>query len=158
MCVCTYDVYVIHVCMYVCKAVPLHAMEALGGRGGIASKPLLILDLGTRWGWVVSVTLRPRLNPPPRERTPSTHCTGRWVGPRAGLDTEDRGKILCPRRVSNPDRPVVQPVVRHYTAWANPAPMYVCIYLFIYVFIQYDKKLCEQLHNIIRKKVIATRK
>jgi hypothetical protein len=23
---------------------------------------------------------------------------------------------------SNPDRPVVQLVVRHYTAWANPAP------------------------------------
>jgi hypothetical protein len=38
------------------------------------------------------------------------------VGPRAGLDTEARGKILCPRRGSNPDRPVVQPVVRHYTA------------------------------------------
>jgi hypothetical protein len=37
------------------------------------------------------------------------------VGPRAGLDTEARGKILCPRRGSNPDRPVVQPVVRHYT-------------------------------------------
>jgi hypothetical protein len=30
------------------------------------------------------------------------------VGPRAGLDTEDRGKILCPCRGSNPDRPVVQ--------------------------------------------------
>jgi hypothetical protein len=30
--------------------------------------------------------------------------------------TQDRGKILCPRRESNPDRPVVQPVVRHYTA------------------------------------------
>jgi hypothetical protein len=29
------------------KAVPLHAMEALWGRGGIA---LLIHDLGTRWG------------------------------------------------------------------------------------------------------------
>jgi hypothetical protein len=29
------------------KAVPLHAMVAPGGRGGIA---LLILDLGTRWG------------------------------------------------------------------------------------------------------------
>jgi hypothetical protein len=37
-------------------------------------------------------------------------------------DREDRGKILCPRQESNPDRPVVQPVVRHYTAWANPAP------------------------------------
>jgi hypothetical protein len=35
------------------------------------------------------------------------------VGPRAGLDTEARGKILCPCRGSNPDRPVVQPVVRH---------------------------------------------
>jgi hypothetical protein len=34
-------------------------------------------------------------------------------------DTEVRGKILCPRRESNPDRPVVQPVVRHYTAWAT---------------------------------------
>jgi hypothetical protein len=31
-------------------------------------------------------------------------------------------KILCPCRGSNPDRPVVQPVVRHYTAWAIPAP------------------------------------
>jgi hypothetical protein len=26
------------------------------------------------------------------------HCTGGWVGPRAGLDTEARGKILCPCR------------------------------------------------------------
>jgi hypothetical protein len=34
------------------------------------------------------------------------------VGPRAGLDTEARGKILWPCcRGSNPDRPVVQPVV-----------------------------------------------
>jgi hypothetical protein len=30
------------------------------------------------------------------ERTPGTHCTGGWVGPRACLDTEARGKILCP--------------------------------------------------------------
>jgi hypothetical protein len=52
----------------------------------------------------------------PGERTPRTHCTGGWVGPRAGLDTEDTGKILCPRRGSNPDSPDVQPVVRHYTA------------------------------------------
>jgi hypothetical protein len=58
----------------------------------------------------------------PGEKTTGTHWTGGWVGPRAGLDTEDRGKILCPCRGSNPDRPVVQPVVRHCTAWANPAP------------------------------------
>jgi hypothetical protein len=59
----------------------------------------------------------------PGESIPGTHCTGGWVGPRAGLDTEDRGKIICPCRWSNPDRPVVQPVVRYYTAWATPAPI-----------------------------------
>jgi hypothetical protein len=44
----------------------------------------------------------------PWERNPRIHCTGGWVGPRAGLDTEARGKILCPCRGSNPDRPVIQ--------------------------------------------------
>jgi hypothetical protein len=46
------------------------------------------------------------------------------IGQEAGWvpEPEATGKILCPRRESNPDRPVVQPVVRHYTAWANPAP------------------------------------
>jgi hypothetical protein len=39
----------------------------------------------------------------PLGKGPGTHCTGGWVGPRAGLDTEDRGKILCPCRGSNPD-------------------------------------------------------
>jgi hypothetical protein len=37
----------------------------------------------------------------PGERTPGTHCTGGWVGLRAGLDTEVRGKLLCPCRGSN---------------------------------------------------------
>jgi hypothetical protein len=52
----------------------------------------------------------------PRGKDPGTHWTGGWVGLRAGLDTEARGKNPLPRRGSNPDRPVVQPVVRHYTA------------------------------------------
>jgi hypothetical protein len=51
----------------------------------------------------------------------------------APLDTEVGGKILFPRRGSNPDSPVVQPVVRHYTAWANPAPKDKCIQYEIYV-------------------------
>jgi hypothetical protein len=42
----------------------------------------------------------------PAERTPGTHCTGGWVGPRAGLDAEARGKILCHCRGSNPGRAV----------------------------------------------------
>jgi hypothetical protein len=51
----------------------------LRGSRGIA---LLILSLGVRMGWVVSTTPRP-LHPWER---PGTHCTGGWVGPRAGLD------------------------------------------------------------------------
>jgi hypothetical protein len=61
------------------------------------------------------------------ERTPGTHCTGGWVGLRAGLDTKIRGKILCPCRGSNPDRPVLQSVVRHYTG--NPKQVNVQVVL-----------------------------
>jgi hypothetical protein len=32
----------------------------------------------------------------PGERTSGTHWTGGWVGPRVGLDTEARRKILLP--------------------------------------------------------------
>jgi hypothetical protein len=64
---------------------------------------LLILNLGTRWGWVVSITPRPRFTP--RERISGTHCTGGWVGPRASPDAEARGKILCLCRGSNPSHP-----------------------------------------------------
>jgi hypothetical protein len=77
---------------------------------------LLILSLCIRWGeWSTS---RPgRFSP--EERTPGTHCTGGWVGHRAGLDTEARGKIFRVCRGSNLDRLVVQPVARHYTDWAT---------------------------------------
>jgi hypothetical protein len=55
----------------------------------------------------------------PRGKDPGTHCTVGWMGPRSGLDTEARGKMFCPCRGSNLDRPVVQPVARHYTDWAT---------------------------------------
>jgi hypothetical protein len=32
----------------------------------------------------------------PGERVPGTHCTGGWVGPRAGLDDVDKWKFLPP--------------------------------------------------------------
>jgi hypothetical protein len=31
----------------------------------------------------------------PRGKTPGSHCTGGWVGPRAGLDTEARETFLA---------------------------------------------------------------
>jgi hypothetical protein len=45
----------------------------------------------------------------PGKRTPGTHCTGGWVGLRAGLDTEARRKILSPLpgiEPRSPSRPV----------------------------------------------------
>jgi len=50
---------------------------------GSRGTALPFLDHGTRRGWGVSVTPRPLFAP--RER-PSTHCTGGWMVPRAGLD------------------------------------------------------------------------
>jgi hypothetical protein len=69
------------------------------GSGGIA---LLILDLGARREWVVSTTPRPLY---PRE-IPGTHCTGGWVGPRAGLDVCEKFR---------PHRDSIQPIASCYT-------------------------------------------
>ena len=61
--------------------------------------------------------MRGQRHPPaalyPRER-PSTHCTGDWVGPRAGLDR--CGKSLPPPGF---DLRTVQPVASRYTDWAT---------------------------------------
>jgi hypothetical protein len=92
-------------------------MVALGGRGDIApthSWPRHYMGVSGQRHVPTALC--------PGERTPGTHYTGGWVGPRAGLDTEVRGKILCLCRGSNPVRPVVQSVARHYTAWDAPAP------------------------------------
>jgi hypothetical protein len=51
----------------------------------------------------------------PRERNPGTHWIGGCVGLRVGLDTEDSRQILCLCQGQNPDRSVVQSVVKHYT-------------------------------------------
>jgi hypothetical protein len=44
---------------------------------------------------------------------PNTHCTGGWVGPSAGLDTEARGETSCLCQGSNFDCPVIQSIARH---------------------------------------------
>jgi hypothetical protein len=53
-----------------------------GPTGGSRGVALLILDLGARREWVVSTTPRPFSS----QERPGTHCTGDWVGLRAGLD------------------------------------------------------------------------
>jgi hypothetical protein len=92
-------------------------MEALGGRGDIApthSRPRHQMGVSGQRHAPAALY--------PGGKDPRYPLDRRLAGPQSRLDAEDRGEILCPRRGSNPDCPVVQPVVRHYTAWDNPAP------------------------------------
>jgi hypothetical protein len=65
--------------------VPHNRLESPEGGRGIAVQ---CLDLGTKRGWVVSITPRPLYT---WERF-STHWTGGWVGPRAGLDVCEKSR------------------------------------------------------------------
>jgi hypothetical protein len=127
------------------KAVPLHAMEALGGRG---EKLLLIHDLGSRQG-VVSVTPRPRFTY--EERTPGTHCTGGWVEVRAGLDTEARGKILSPLPGIEPRSPG-RPDRSQTLYWLS----YLAHCNNYFIFIICNGKILLELNGVLRGNIIKT--
>jgi hypothetical protein len=63
----------------------------------------LIPDLGTRCG--ERSASRPDRTLALGKGHPDIHCTGGWVGLRAGLNTEARGIILYLYRGPNPGRP-----------------------------------------------------
>jgi hypothetical protein len=86
--------------MYTYKAVPLLAIQALRGGGCIATHSRPRHWMGVSGQLHVPAALFPL------ERTPGTHCTGGWVGVRAGLDTEATVKILCLCWGTNSIRPV----------------------------------------------------
>jgi hypothetical protein len=93
----------------VAKAVPLHAIQALGGRGVIA---LLILDLVTRWGeWSASRPGR-ALAQGKGPSEPIVQDAGWAPEP---VWTQAIGKILSLVPGPSLDRPVVKTVARHYT-------------------------------------------
>jgi hypothetical protein len=76
-------------------------------------KLLLIIDLCTRWGSMVGITPWPHFSL--GERTPSTQGMGSSGGPRASVDSEARGRILCLCWGSKSDHPVGQSIVRNCT-------------------------------------------
>jgi hypothetical protein len=102
-------------------------MKTYCGSGGIAPR---ILDLCTKWRWVVRFTPRPLY---PQGKSPGTHWIGGVVGPRAVLDTVVKRKIPSPRRESNSRIPIVQPVAQRYTDWAIRALGYTKIHNDIYL-------------------------
>jgi hypothetical protein len=60
----------------------------------------------------------------PRTRAPGTRWIGSWVGPIDVLDAVSKRKIPSPRRDSNPEKPIVQPVVSLYTIANNDINKY----------------------------------
>jgi hypothetical protein len=72
-----------------------HAMKTYWGNGGMAP---LILDLGTRWRWVVSFTPRPLY---PQGKSPLYPLDRMLGGPRAVLDAVSERKIPSPCRESS---------------------------------------------------------
>jgi hypothetical protein len=68
----------------------------------------------------------------PRKGPPSTHCTGGWVGLRAGLDTEARRKILLPLPGIKPRSPC-RPARSQTLYWLSyPAHQVISLYRDIY--------------------------
>ena len=70
------------------QLLPFHAMFACGRSRGIAA---LILNLGTKWMWVVNLTPQVLY---PRGTNSGPDWTGGWVGPRTGLDVLENIKIV----------------------------------------------------------------
>jgi hypothetical protein len=62
-----------------------HYAMTCWGSGGIAPR---IINLGTRWRWMVSLM--------PRLPYSGTHWIGDWMGPRSGLDLVTRRKNPSP--------------------------------------------------------------
>jgi hypothetical protein len=91
--------------------VPIHAVKAEGGTGGVSP---LILHLGAEWSWVI--TSRPVALPWERTRVPT--YIGSWVGHREGLDLFCKAeKSVAPMGIGTPNRPSCSPV-------AIPTPNY----------------------------------
>jgi hypothetical protein len=67
----------------------------------------------------------------PGERNPGTHCTGGWVGPRAGLDTEARGKILFPQPGIEPLSPGRPARSQTLYCLSYPGSYMFCVHIYI---------------------------
>jgi hypothetical protein len=76
---------------------------------------LLILKLGTRWRWVVSVTPQPRFAL--GERTPSPYWIGDWVG-RSGHRGQRKNQLPLPGiEPRSPGRPVRSQTLYWYKSY-----------------------------------------
>jgi hypothetical protein len=85
------------------QSCPATRHEGAWGERRYSSYSFLTSELD-RGAW--SATPSDRALPWGKDPPPPVNWTEGWVGPRASLDAEARGKILCLCRGPNPGRPV----------------------------------------------------
>jgi hypothetical protein len=90
-----------------CASTEHHAMKAYWESGSIASR---ILDLGTRWRWVVSFTPRPLYH---QGKSPWYPLDRRLGGPQSRSGRGDEEKNSQP--LSRLELPIIHPVAQRYT-------------------------------------------
>jgi hypothetical protein len=79
--------------------------------GGIVP---LILNLSTRWKWVVSFTPLPLY---PQGTAPCIHWVGGWLDPRAGRNVKEKRRILPLQGIES------RVLACRFTDWYVPAPI-----------------------------------
>jgi hypothetical protein len=96
-----------HPCRYSCPLTVHHAMKAYWGSGFIAPR---ILNLGTKWGWVVDFTPQPLYS---QGKSPWYPLDKRQGGPqsRSGRGGEEKNSHPLPGLKP----PIIQPVAQRYT-------------------------------------------
>lgn len=108
--------------MYKNKAVPLHAIEVLGGRRGIAVTHSWSQQ---KMGVCGQYYAQPSFIP--KEMTHSTHWIGCWVSPRASLGKEAERQILNPCWRLKHSCPV------HNQTTMPGQPQLMLLYVFYYI-------------------------
>jgi hypothetical protein len=110
------------------KVVPVHVVKAYGGNRGM---PPLILNIGTKWRWVVGFTPRP-LEHPGKFPIPVKKEGSAGHGP--GLTFWRTEKFHTLRR---PPRSLVTHCIKlclHLQCVAEAPPKYIYIYIYIYIY------------------------
>jgi hypothetical protein len=123
-----------------------YAMKTYGG-ASIGITPPYVLDLCTRWRWVVSFTIRP-LNS--GERAPGTHWLGGWINSSACLDDVENRKSYP---FGNRTR-AVQPVARRYTDCAIQTPLLNNVKFMLIIIRKKYSHPYSQKTNVISSKAI----
>jgi hypothetical protein len=77
----------------------------------------------------------------PRERAPTTHWMGGWVGPGAGLDDVEKRKFLTLLGLQL-DPSVIQPIASRYTDYTIMAPHISSWYNILPLMVQTQFDLC----------------